>query len=316
MKINIPTNSSTYVTKPKLSAKVYHNEIHFGSSKISFQRTIRIPEEWRKHGGVFIPMYQKEALWINFYGDHSDPKAVKIAVGKVNAINGKPWDQSLKKGVDDYIVIPDQPWLDGINAGNGYVKQFVAMPLGEGYTVEGQVTGKEEFGGIQIIVYENKLPEIKIRERFNRSGYRGGRGGRSRSRSRERDEIGLSAGGKMKQKIYKDTRQFSIWDQNNFARVYVHIVNSNMFKQITGKNPPPTPIDAKTYTQHGFPWYDLYDEHKVAIPKSDILSKVKTMNEIQNEKYAFPIKDETIPIKDSQLIKYSTSKNQIRDGYW
>src|SRR5215470_3778380 len=51
----------------------------------------------------------------------------------------------------DYVVVPDQPWLDGINAGDGYVRQFVAMPLGLGYTVEGQVTGAEEFGGIQLL---------------------------------------------------------------------------------------------------------------------------------------------------------------------
>ena len=56
----------------------------------------------------------------------------------------------------DYVVCPDQPWLDGINAGDGYIRQFVAMPLGMGYTVEGQVTGEEKFGGMQIEVFEAK----------------------------------------------------------------------------------------------------------------------------------------------------------------
>jgi len=32
-------------------------------------------------------------------------------------------------------------------------RQFVAMPLGKGYTVEGQVTGRENVGGIQIDVF-------------------------------------------------------------------------------------------------------------------------------------------------------------------
>lgn len=35
---------------------------------------------------------------------------------------------------------PRQPWLDGINSGDGYIRQFVAMKLGEGYTVEKQVS--------------------------------------------------------------------------------------------------------------------------------------------------------------------------------
>lgn len=25
----------------------------------------RVPASWREHGGVFIPMYQREALWLN-----------------------------------------------------------------------------------------------------------------------------------------------------------------------------------------------------------------------------------------------------------
>ena len=36
----------------------------------------------------------------------------------------------------NYCALPKQLWLDGINCGDGYVRQFVAMPLGKGYTVE------------------------------------------------------------------------------------------------------------------------------------------------------------------------------------
>ncbi|MCJ7532589.1 MAG: hypothetical protein MUO64_16365 [Anaerolineales bacterium] len=71
----------------------------------------------------------------------------KVAVGKVNAVSAKPWEQKLLPGEDDYLVCLPQPWLDGINAGEGYIRQFVAMPLGMGYTVEAQVTGEEKFGG-------------------------------------------------------------------------------------------------------------------------------------------------------------------------
>src|SRR5690606_24596243 len=113
----------------------------------------RVPEHWRKHGGVFIPMYQREAMWIRFTSQRSwQPNSVKIAIGKVNAVSGEEWEQSLRRDKHDYVVCPPQPWLDGINAGDGFIKQFVAMPLGMGYTVEAQVTGKEEHGGIQIIV--------------------------------------------------------------------------------------------------------------------------------------------------------------------
>ena len=111
----------------------------------------KLPETWRKHGGAFIPMYQSEALWINFSGNY--PCAVKIAAGKINAVSGESWGDGLSDDPQDYAVIPEQPWLDGFNVSEDYIRQFVAMPLGEGFTAEEQITDKAEHGGLQVIVY-------------------------------------------------------------------------------------------------------------------------------------------------------------------
>ena len=46
--------------------------------------------------------------------------------------------------------MPVQPRLDGFLVRAGIVKQFVSMPLGSEYTAEGQVTGKELIGGLQM----------------------------------------------------------------------------------------------------------------------------------------------------------------------
>ena len=116
----------------------------------------RVPKTWRARGGVFIPMYQREAMWLSFDSLLGTPCAVKVGVGKVNAITGKSWKERLKDSPQDYFVVPDQPWLDGINAGSGFIRQFVAMPLGMGYTVEGQITGEERWGGLQIKVFAPK----------------------------------------------------------------------------------------------------------------------------------------------------------------
>ena len=72
----------------------------------------RVPEEWARRGGVFLPMYQREAMWLSFSA--SRPHALKVGVGKVCAISGKPWSETLSKGDQDYLVLPHQPWLDGI----------------------------------------------------------------------------------------------------------------------------------------------------------------------------------------------------------
>ena len=99
----------------------------------------RLPESWRVRGGVLAPMHQAEALWINFHSDY--PFAVKVATGKVCAITGEAWVDHLNRDPQDYAALPEQPWLDGYCVEEGVVRQFVAMPLGEGHTVEEQLTG-------------------------------------------------------------------------------------------------------------------------------------------------------------------------------
>ncbi|MDF1581657.1 MAG: hypothetical protein P1P74_12940 [Desulfuromonadales bacterium] len=113
------------------------------------------PDSWGKRGGVFLPMYQSEALWIDLGRSHWGnfyPCAVKIAAGKINAVTGKPWSNGLSDCPQDYVVVPKQPWLDGFSVGEELIRQFVAMPLSESFTAEEQLTGQAEFGGIQISV--------------------------------------------------------------------------------------------------------------------------------------------------------------------
>ena len=99
---------------------------------------------WRRRGGVMTPMHQAEALWIDFRSIY--PFAVKVATGKVCAVTGDPWVDHLNSDPQDYVVLPDQPWLDGYCVEKGLIRQFVAMPLGEGYTAEEQLTGAAQTG--------------------------------------------------------------------------------------------------------------------------------------------------------------------------
>ncbi|MDX3782723.1 hypothetical protein [Streptomyces europaeiscabiei] len=107
------------------------------------------PQEMRARGGVMLPVYLREAMWLHF-GGTTEPAALQVGVGKVCAVSGKPWSGVLARDPQNYVVLPRQPWLDGINSGKGTVRQFVAVPLGLGATVEGQVTGEEVFGGVQL----------------------------------------------------------------------------------------------------------------------------------------------------------------------
>ncbi|MCS6911700.1 MAG: hypothetical protein NZ890_00490, partial [Myxococcota bacterium] len=212
----------------------------------------RVPSSWVRTSGVFIPMYQREAMWLSFQARPWRPNAVKVAAGKINAVSGKPWDQRLApperraagEDLQDYLVCPPQPWLDGFNTGHGTIRQFVAMPLGMGYTVEGQLTGQEQHGGLQLIVYEPRPGRFPDRPPLGDRGPRVGTllegmaaapapamaapamaapSGRGR-------EMGLAAGGTMTQKIYPDPHGIDTWDESNYGRVFVHIVNSMMWQ--------------------------------------------------------------------------------------
>jgi ubiquitin len=171
--------------------------IDCGSLEIYFRRTVRVPESGKPNnlppglgafslynvaefsrvlpqdmvekGGLFFAMYQREAMWLQFTSNKKF--AIRIYVGGVNGITGEPMIPNMatllkrQNGVEkkqDYIIVPEQPWVDGIATGPGIVKQFVAVPYGSGYSIEHQITGSETTGGIQFEV----IPEYKTSVRF------------------------------------------------------------------------------------------------------------------------------------------------------
>ncbi len=211
-----------------------------------------LPETWSQHGGVFLPMYQAEALWINFRADY--PMAVKIAAGKINAVTGEAWEKGLTEGPQDYVLVPEQPWLDGFCVEKGLIRQFVAMPLGEGYSAEEQLTGEAENGGLQIAVYPMKRSEY---EEMHRGILRDFKEAPAPCAPRP-DEMGLAPGGLMRQEIYEDEYGIDSWEMSTYSRCFVHIVNSIQLFHLTGCKPPGKPQTAQDYTAAGLPWFDYY----------------------------------------------------------
>ena len=211
----------------------------------------RLPTEWGRHGGVFLPMHQAEAMWIDFTGSY--PMAVKVAAGKVNAVTGEPWRNGLTGHPQDYLVVPDQPWLDGFCVERGTVRQFVAMPLGEGYTAEEQLTGEARRGGLQIAVFPMRATVYEaIKIPPDARLY-------PAETSADTDyEMGLAPGGLMRQKVYEDSHCFDAWEKTVRSRCFVHIFNSVQFLSVTGEEPPQRPPTSQEYTKAGLPWFEHY----------------------------------------------------------
>lgn len=241
----------------------------------------RLPQKWRKRGGVFMPMYQSEALWMSFSSHGDYPIALQIAAGKINAVNGEPWQEDMQFDPQGYVVTTGQPWLDGFCIEKGRIRQFVAAPLGRGETVEEQLTGDAEFGGIQIKAWPLK-PEVY--ERLYRDApmfcesFEGP--DEMDMMACESLSMGLGMGGSMKQEIYEDRFNPQDWETAFSSRCFVHLANSTGYARVTGKLPPHRPYEAADYAQAGLPWYDWYSDRS-ALDGSGRFSGLKTWKDFR-----------------------------------
>lgn len=94
---------------------------------------------------------------------------MKVFVGGVNAVSGQSSKDNmanvlrrhnqLSQGqfIQNYLIPPHHAWLDGVAVQDGQVRQFVATPMGSGYSVEAQLTGDDSVGGLQFEVIPLKV---------------------------------------------------------------------------------------------------------------------------------------------------------------
>lgn len=64
--------------------------------------------------------------------------------------------------------------------------------------------------------------------------------------SEERRRMGIAAGGMIKQNIRSDTYDPKKWMRGLTVTIPVHILDNQTFRDVTGLEPPPCPIDAET----------------------------------------------------------------------
>jgi hypothetical protein len=307
--LRIPDDSRVYPLPPGLGRFPVRHVDDFASG---------VPASWVTRGGVMLPMYQSEALWVSFVSDWDGtgyPFAIKIAAGKINAVTGQSWSNDLHEEPQDYLVAPVQPWLDGFAVAKGVIRQFVAMPLGAGYTAEEQLTGAAEHGGLQILVHPMK------RECYERHFSR---------RQRQHEEItaemiqapmatmymdmGLAPGGRMKQDVVEDPYGLDEWDRSTRSRCFVHLLNTLMWQAVTGEKPPLPPPIAATYAKHRLPWFDYYGEG-AALEGGEALTRLRSVIQMSKQK-GEPAVPENDGFSGERVVRIGPRRGrpQVRDG--
>lgn len=301
----------------KARVQVMHHD--FGGSElsivglvdISFQRTLRVAESgvnalppglgmfplrsvnslgenarpaMLERGGVLLPMYQREAMWMSFYS--AVPVAIQIASGLRCAVTGKALENRLRHRKQNFMVGTSQPWIDGFKTDSGEVRQFVAARLGDGATVEEQLSDEAPVGGVQIVVWE-LTDEALLEWKTGRTSYEAGvefsiapNVCYSIGPEASGIDMGLGAGGVIQQEIYKSEFPKAAWRSKPSARVWVHLVDANAWTALTGEERPSTPVTAMEYARHGLPWFDFYDSDRVDIEGSPILAGVATVGSV------------------------------------
>jgi hypothetical protein len=276
-------------------------------ARVQFQRTLRVPDDgleyplpaglgsfplvhsrsqkldlpahMKSRGGVVFPIYPFEAAWMNFYCESMFPIALRIAAGKINAVTGDDWSESTPE-IQDYVVLPEQYWLDGFNTGDGQVRQFVAAKLGANLTVEEQVSGRSEWGGIQILAIPMKSERYIELLQNNHGALDGAVMCMSEApecMSLEMDmsmDMGMGQGGTIRQTIEDDPYGIDAWDFEKAQRVFVSMIDARAWPKVGGEAIP-TPVTSEQYEKEGIPWFNL--EGFSDVPKSEKLSKLKSV---------------------------------------
>lgn len=283
----------------------------------------RVHQDWLVQGGVMLPIYKSEALWLLFKSDYivdqaPYPFAVRVLTGKVDAITGEEYEPGLCSKPQNYLVSPEQPWLDGYCVGKGVVRQFVAASVGEGYTAEEQITGLGQYGGIQIIVYpmkrdvfERRFPrEIRRTKRCSSPGV-------FMHRTRQASiGMGVAPGGTINQEVYEDRFDLDDWDQNNSSRCYVHMLDSIHWKHVTGEAVPSRPITSKQYEKSGIPWFDYYGADAEALDSQTPLEQLLSLGTLMKSWTGEKITDnKSIEINNVKMLgSKPRKKGQVREG--
>jgi hypothetical protein len=266
-------------------ARSKHDIIYLGESfSLTIQRTLRLPADgqnyalpqglnrfslykvedflsgvpaaWKEHHqGFFLPMYQCEALWLSFDGVYWRPNAIKIGYQNINAVTGLAWTTDLHPFNQDYLVCPNQPWLDAVKDGAGQLHQFVQKPINL-FSAD-QAENHPNFTPIELRVFAPRpgiFPDQPPVDQFDQrllcmppllSAAK---------------KMGLTRGGNQSREILADEYGVDTWDPDVFGVIKVYLIDTLAFHKITGNDPPPTPVTPRIYADYGLPWLDRYNE--------------------------------------------------------
>lgn len=93
--------------------------------------------------------------------------------------------------------------------------------------------------------------------------------------------MSVAPGGLIKQCILEDRFPAESWDRQATVFFNVQILNSELFRSVTGLAPPKSPISAKTYADLGLPYYEIWEETSSVKGDFEGIKSVKAMDKVK-----------------------------------
>lgn len=288
-------------------------EVHDEASvTVTVHRTLRVPDDGRTYPlppslGTFparrvpgaesrypaqipvlqVPMYQSEALWLGFLESRQGnyPMRIRILSGQTDAVSGErvtlgrdevPPD-AFPSEPQGFVVVPEQPWLDGFRVDEARVRQFVAEPLGLGRSAEEQLDpDAAPAGGIWIGV-EPLNAEIWEAERQRARALSESTMAEYKSMDLA-SSMGLAPGGGIIQQIFTTHRAESEWS-GEVQWLRVELMSSLAWMHATGRRPPHPPPTSREYTAAGLPWFTYWHAELEALDGPSPFTALQSLGE-------------------------------------
>jgi hypothetical protein len=224
--VRVPDDGRVYPLTPHLG----DFEVRAASSHAS-----RVPASWSRENGVFVPIYDGEAMWLRFTARM--PHAVLVTIDSVDAVTARKSDGTLHARPQNYVVCPPQQWLDGLvvddSQNPGRVRQFVAQPQ-----PRDQDSAR---GGLTLRVYPPTPGSAAAQLRLTDQSA-------VQTANPFALEMSVTPRGLMHEGIEPDPFGVATWDADASTHVEIHFAEVQWFSEVTGETvPPPPPSDPIVY---------------------------------------------------------------------
>ena len=112
----------------------------------------------------------------------------------------------------------------------------------------------------------------------------------------------------------QDSYDLDDWDTAHSSRCFVQIVNSMLWRSITGMNPPSIPLTAKEYARLNLPWFETYEKKSVALTEGRVLRGLKSAFGMGREKGDVPFpENESVDADIVIRLRNGLGENQVRE---